>query len=585
MTDGPPSGEAAALGGGSAPGDAAGWRSLVRQPTLGHLLVFAAYLVLWTGVSWPLACVPFSTRLVTRQFDIYPSMWLVDAAPGTFPGMVSAGSAWPVHELLARVDSYLLLGIGWINHGALSGQAVCSLLAWLGVPISAAVAERCARDGFNVDRPWSLIAGLCYAFSGIAATALLEGHVYHLLNPWLPLIWWAWQRGATADGVRCGLVIGAGFAGALYTTAYFGLFALALLVMLTLDSPAVARRVAPGVAAVALPAGLYYMWLFRISSRFLDTDATSAAYYLRMGTVSASQFIGWDPSSELTSHSLTAALPLMGLPLAIGVLAVGRRSRVLPLLLGLGGVLLALGRTWRFDPSDPGFDLPVDLLLFPQLAWFRFPVRALWLTGLVVGVQAARTLGAMGPRSRWLGAGALLLATVDAVVGPGLPWRLQGPLAGGPTAYAAVPKGLAVLDLWAQPADRSSGEIEMWARNLTCYYSGLHGHPTPEVCIGTGVKSPREVLDSWLTGRLLSGEADGTVVTTLADMGFGGVAVHLDMYRPVDAAFLRESLATLFGAPISESLDGGEHVVVFGVPPGESGADPVALYRRIAGSK
>ncbi|MSP54758.1 MAG: hypothetical protein EXR69_04000 [Myxococcales bacterium] len=561
------------------------WRERAREPLVGHVLVFCAYLALWTVVSWPLACAPFSTRLVTRQFDLYPSMWLVEAAPGTFPLMVSVGSAWPVHELLARADSYVLLVIGWINHGALSGQTVCSLLAWLGVPISAAVAERCARDGFSVDRPWSLIAGLCYAFSGIAATALLEGHLYHLLNPWLPLIWWVWQRGVTEDGVRCGMVIGVGFAGALFTTAYFGLFALALLVMLAVDAPSVARRVAPGVAVVALPAGLYYLWLFRVASRFLDTDATSAAHYLRMGTVSASQFIGWDPASDLTSHSLTSALPLMGLPLAIGVLAVGRRTRVLPLLLGLGAVLLALGRTWRFDPADAGFDLPVDALLVPQLAWFRFPVRALWLTGLVVGVQAARTLGAIGPRSRWLGGGALLLATVDAVVGPGLPWRLQRPLASVPSAYTSVREGAAVLDLWAQPADRSSGEIEMWARNLTCYYSGVHGHPTPEVCIGTGVKSPREVLESWLTGRILGGKADGTEVDSLAGMGFGGIAFHVDLYRPADAAFLRQSLGELFGAPISESLDGGEHIVVFGVPAVEGESDAVAVYRRIAGSK
>ncbi len=550
-----------------------------QRAVLGHLAVFGAYWLLWTLVSWPLALTPFTDRLATRQFDLYPSIWLVDTAPSAFPNMVSLGSGWPFHEVLTRADSYILLLLGWLNLGILPGATVCALLAWIGVPLSAWFAERCAGDGFGVARPWSLIAGLCYGFSGVAATALLEGHVYQLLNPWLPMLWWAWQRAQKSDGVRGGLLIGAAFAGALYTTAYFGVFALALLVMLSLDAPKVAQRVAPGVAAVALPASLYYIWLFRMSSRFHDTDATSSAYYLRMGTVSASQLIGWTPVSDIASHSLTGALPLMGIPLALGVISCSRRTRALPMLLALLCVCCALGRTWHWDPTDAGFDLPVDSLLFSQLAYFRFPVRALWLGTLVIGVLAARTLGAIGPRSVWMGRGALLLATIDAVVGPGLPWRLTSPVAGMPSAYLATPEGKAVLDLWAQPADRSSGEMEMWSRNLTCYYAGQHGRPTPEVCIGTGVRSPREILDAWVTQRALAGDKGVETATILADLGYGGVVVHADLYRPVDATSLEEGLQDALGPAIAESRDGGEHVIVYGVPASVGSPDPTTVWK------
>ncbi len=551
-----------------------------------HVAVFGAYLALWTAVSWPLAAVPIlGDRVVTRQFDLYPSMWLVDAAPGTFPRMISMGSAWPFHELLTRVDSYVLLMIGWVNHGFLSGATVCALVAWLGVPISAFVAERCAGDGFNVDRPWSLIAGLCYGFSGVAATALLEGHVFHLLNPWLPLMWWGWQRALTADGVRSGLVVGVGFAGALYTSAYFGVFGLILLVFLAVDAPRVAQRVAPGVAAVALPVGLYYLWLFHLSSRFQDADATSSAYYLRMGTVAASDLLGWAQGADVSAHSLTGALPLMGIPLALGVVATGRRTRAMPLFLALFGILCALGRTWHLDPGDAGLDLPVDRFLFPALAFFRFPVRALWLTGLAIGVQAARTLGATAARAPWLSRGALLLAGVDAIVGPGLPWRTSVAVAGLPSAYNAAPAGQAVLDLWAQPADHSSGDIAMWSRNLTCYYAGLHHRPTPEVCIGTGVRSPREVLDGWLTQHVLADPADQGAAWTLTQLGIGAVAVHLDLYREGDAASLRQGLETLLGPPLAESTDAGDHLVVYGVPAGDGSGDPVAAYLKLTSGK
>lgn len=552
----------------------------LARPAVAHVAVFGAYWALWTLISWPLALTPFTGRLATRQFDLYPSIWLVDTAPSAFPNMVSEGTAWPLHELLSRADSYVLLLLGWLNLGILSGATICALVAWIGVPLSAWVAERCAGDGFGVARPWSLIAGLCYGFSGVAATAMLEGHVYHLFNPWLPMMWWAWQRAQTSDGVRSGLYIGAAFVGALYTTAYFGVFAIALLVMLSLEAPKVAQRVAPSVAAVAVPAGLYYVWLFRMSSRFQDTDATSSAYFLRMGTVSASQLIGWDPLSDISSHSLTGALPLMALPLALGAIAAVRRIRLLPFVLAALCICVALGRTWRWDPSDAGFDLPVDTLLFGQLAYFRFPVRALWLANLVIGVQAARTLGALGPRSVWLGRGALLLATVDAIVGPGLPWRLASPVAGVPSAYFATPEGKAVLDLWAQPADRSSGEMEMWARNLTCYYAGQHGRPTPEVCIGTGIRSPREVLDAWVTQRALAGDKAVETATTLADLGYGGVAVHEDLYRPVDAEALKVGLEAALGPAIAESSDGGEHVVIYGVPASTGTPDPRTVWRQ-----
>lgn len=550
----------------------------------GHAAVFLGYLALWAAVSWPLAAAPWTAGLATRQFDLYPSIWLVDAAPAAFPRMVSTASAWPAQELLTRADSYVLLLIGWLNHGLLPGATVCALLALLGVPLSAWCAERCASDGFGVPRPWSLLAGLAYAFSGIAATALLEGHVYHLLNPWLPLVWWAWARATRADGLRHGLTIGAAFAGALYTTAYFGLFALALIVVLALDNPRVARRVAPGVAAVAVPAGLYYLWLFRISSRFLDTDATSPALFLRMGTVAAAQLIGWSPDADVAWHSITGALPLMAVPLALGVHAVARKTRFWPTALAVLCVAVALGRTWRWEPADAGFDWPVDGLLFPQLAYFRFPVRALWLAGLVFGVQGARTLAVIAEQAPRLAAGALGLALVDAVVGPGLPWRLAAPVAGVPSAYAQAPEGKAVLDLWARPGDGSSGEFEMWARNLTCYYAAQHGRPTPEVCIGTGVRSPREVLDAFLTARLLATEAPATdtrcreAVQALADMGIGAVALHADLYRPADAAALRVALTALMGAPAT-SADGGEHLEVYTVPGAAHPGDPLQVYR------
>ena len=59
----------------------------------------------------------------------------------------------------------------------------------LGTALNAFTAERSAASDLGVGRPASLLAGIAYGYSGIAGNVILEGHVYHLLNPWLPLLW------------------------------------------------------------------------------------------------------------------------------------------------------------------------------------------------------------------------------------------------------------------------------------------------------------------------------------------------------------------------------------------------------------
>lgn len=549
-----------------------------------HLGVFLSYLAVSAAWSWP-TCLVWRDVLVTRQFDLYPAIWLVDRAPEAFPRLFTQLSAWPMGESLTRADSFVLLALGWLVHGLVPARVVCALLVWVGPALSAFVAERCAGDGFGVARPWSWVAGGVFGFSGIAATACLEGHVYQLLDPWLPLMWWAWVRSTRAWG---GFGVGLAFAGALYSSAYMGVLAVALLGVLAVSDLGKALRLAPATAVFALPAGLWYVHLFERAGGFADGERIDPARILVDGTIPLSGLAGWSPVTDLVGHSMSAPVGWMGfwLLLFAPVVLKDERGWRLPMLLALGTLVFALGRLIRWDFGDPGTEVGGGWLTgLPGLTLFRFPVRATPLYYLVAGVVGARVLGRLAEAVPRAAGAAIGLVVLDAVVGTGLPWRLGTPTAAVPSAYAAAPQGEAILDLYGRPADRSGGEMELWARALSCYYQTGHHRPILEVCLGTGVESPRELADRWLVRQLLGGTVEETAAGDLGALGVGAVAVHVETYRPADLVALQEALVGLLGAPLATSEDGGETVVLYRVPPGSSGTMETAWARVQAGGR
>lgn len=543
---------------------------------LGHVAVLGLYLALSAAWSWPTAAFD-PTVLVTRHFDLYPAIWLLHHAPDTFPGLATDQTGYPYGETLARADSYVWYGLGALSGRLLAPATLAAVLTVIGPALGAFAAERCAGDGFGVPRPWSLFAGVAYGFAGVGTVALLEGHVFHLLHPWLPALWWAWARDRPLAG---GLAVGLAFAGALFTSAYFGLLAVVLLAALAAADARRALRHAPAVALVALPAGLWYLRLFEAGGRFGDGEPLATERFLRMGTVSLSGLAGWSPGVDEAHHALAAPLgftTLFLLVLAPVVLrgASGWRG---PWALAWLSIPVALGRTVRLEEGVELVDWPLDALVaLPGMAFFRFPLRGLWLWALVGGVVGARVLAALVAEARpaW-GGGVLAAATLEMVAAPALACRLDRVPAAAPSAYAAAPADRPVLDLFGRPVDHSGGEVEMWARNLGCYYQVHHRRPLLEVCIGTAVDSPREVAQRFLFRRLDRPDA----YQRLAELGVGALAVHLDFFTAADGAYLEAALTRALGPPVA-SDDGGERLLVY-VLPATPGADRRAAWAIVA---
>lgn len=494
-----------------------------------------------------------------------------------------ADSGFPIGESLERADSFLLLFLSWLLNGFFEPVILVKLMTVIGPVLNAMAAEGMARDGFGVRRPWSLMAGVVYGFSGISAVAVLEGHPWYLLQPWLPGIVWAWVRSADSDAPwRWGLVAGVCWVGCLLTSAYFGIFGLVLLGALAIAEPRRTVLMAGGLVGVSLPVGIAYSWMFLEGGRWSQPTATGTEMLLRMGSTTLAGLATWSEASDLSDHSLCAPVGWAGFFCLLFAPVILRREREWRIFFGLAlfSLVAMLGRSIRWDTGIPWMDWPIERLLgVPGLSFFRFPIRFGWLYALSTGLVAAQVLEALAralPRNRVLVV--LGLAFLDAGPGLALSWRLREVVAAMPDAYQKAPSGRAILDLFGRSVHHS-GELEMWAQNLACYYQAFHQRPILDVCLGTMITSPRHVVDHWLTRSVMTEPMEG-VGRQLGELGIGTVALHADWYRPVDLLALQKGLRTSLGEPVAESYDGGEHLLVWVVEE-VVGADPVAAWERI----
>jgi len=534
--------------------------------------------------SWPLAIT--EEVHLSRQWDLYTLLWVIHATDSLDASLHTTLSAWPLGQHLNRADSFVLLLFARLWPG--SEMSLVRLVTLTGPVLSGWAAERFAARALGASWPWSLIAGLAFAFSGLAATALLEGHVYMLFIPWLPLLGWAWVRamgpeGRALDGFLAGLM----WTLCLLTSAYIGIAASLLVVLLARRGAWAPRLTA---AAVAVPAGLLYLSLFVQSGggQRLDAGGYTIPHteILSAGSARLGTLIGWNSDIDLFFHSLAPRLGAVILGLSLLAPVVLRRV-ALPwrrmLAMAILCVLLSLGSTVQFFHHD--LELPWLLAPFgglPGLSFFHFPARLLHIAVLALGAVAALVATRLHRRVGWLALPLLAMAVIDALAGSGAPLRSGRVPVHIPAAYLQAPPG-AILEMFPR-FNTNNGDMENYINNLTCSYQRLHNRPLLNLCIGTALRTgPRWQVSGWLFDALLDRAPDERIPDTLGALGIGSVVLHPDLFQPSDRGFLREGLVATLGEPLAESMV-GEHVVLFAVPP-DPAADPEAMYAAISAAE
>jgi hypothetical protein len=551
-----------------------------------HGLTVLFFLAVSVGFSWPLAADPTQIH-ITQQFDIYSLVWLAQAMGSDDAGWTFARTAWPMGEPLNRIDSFVLAGMAWAGGSGVDPWWYPAALILLGPVLSAWAAEHFARVHLGADWPWSLIAGMAFAFSGMAATAVLEGHVYVLLVPWLPLLAGAWMRVVGGQGGwGLGVMSGLWWALCLLTSAYIGIGATLIVILLGLGglwSRTVSWRGVWAAAGVALPVGAVYTWAFAsagASSRALSaTTAGESTVVMDAGALHLDSLAGWHGLTDPGMHSMTGTIGFTALALAMFApfLARGDRRLMWCLVMGLGALLLALGTRLQLVQDD----LRIFWLLHP-LSWspdlssfFQFPGRLMWVAGLGLGAAAAVAGTVLARRHGLLLAAPLLLFSIgDVLLTTGMPIRGQVVRHGSPVVYEMVPPDRAVLDLIPEFLPMQS-DLALYVNNLGCSHQGAHRRALASRCLGTTLGTgPRAVVGSWLSESVLGEAVDGAaVVSELEALGFGAVVMHPDLYSPGDRASLVQGLEAALGPPAVISTDGGEHLVMYALP----GDGPVDL--------
>lgn len=515
-------------------------------------LFWAALATAWT---WP--ALRAGSHLVGRHFDTLGTAWSISAAPRLLrEGLIDPLTAFPELADYRAFDSFLLLplasALAWLDPARAHGW-----LQILGLALSAWAAEGFARE-VGARRPWTLLAGISFAFSGLAAWALLEGHVYHLFNPWLPLFARAWWRALhTRQTPLWGALAALGFVATLLTTGYLGMSAALVAVLFFAGAVHKRRAWLPAVTAAVVVAPFAAAYVHLMGSAGAAREVSRVQ--LQLGSASLLRLAGPTPELDRAEHS--SGLALCAVSVALCLLAPrlikGWKSLLLPALVAL---LLGLGPALQLG-DGLAIPLPLGWLADGPLgSLVRFPARLMWVCALCLGALAARVATELEHRR---GTPLLLvMALVGVFVVQRVPWRQAERPAALPSVYALAEGP--VLDFFPE-AMNPNGEQDAWFTGIACWYQARHGLPIADDCVAVPVEnSPRVRLSRELAQDLLLQRDEAR--ERLETEGFVALAVHPDSFREADRARLQGWLPTL--GSVHEGQDGADRVwmVLLGDP-------------------
>ncbi len=534
-------------------------------------ILWFVFAVAWT---WPAALA--GPDIVGLHFDALGTVWVIDAAHRLGFALRDAFTVWPIGVTYSAIDSWVLLPLAWMG-AKLNAALVHGWIQVVGVAVSAFAASRFARE-VGARSPYDLLAGLCFMGSGLTAAALLEGHVYQVFNPWMPLMgMYLWRCSQPDANIKHGVAAGVFFACSLFTSGYIGLAA--GLMGLGLGLPSLFRshsRIPVACSGlIAVVVGYFYIDLFAAAHTPGAANASTEA--LRKGSLALTSM--GPPSMEVDRAGHSWALAISSSMVALAIVAWRLRTAGARRLLfvAVTTIFIAMGPEWALglSPDEPMITSPLaPLWEIPAVEFLRWPGRLMWSALLVLAVLAAVGLtqiaGRLGHRT---GVGLLVLLVLEAFIMVGLPFR-QSTISGEIPEVYQEDSG-AVYDLVGQGINQSA-EIDSWVNATLCQYQTVHSRSISKDCVRCRTGSSRDLsedcapegsaradLNRWITSRLYEGNVEA-VMTRLRSLNFTSLAVHLDWIRKSDRMRLQHSLSSL--NPLIET-DIGEGLYMYAIDP------------------
>lgn len=506
--------------------------------------------------SWPMVPALFQDVLVQGNFDGFGSGWLLWA-------LGPADQSLPT-----RTDTFTFAAVGGALAHAVSPAAAYHLSSLLGLVVSVIAAAWVAGRVLGLGLAGQLIAGVATSLGPLSGTAVTEGHGGWLLAPGLPLLLGACLHRSERPWRSAALVVGAGVLCALQS-GYVAVMAGTVVAVLLGPRPRALMRVA---ALAAGPALLY--------AQLVLTDAQDGVAGALPWSWYVDQLAALPPSDVATLDTLLGAPPRSGLLLHGARHALGGGlllgGLLVPLLrrdpiglrlaaVGLLGLVLALGPELVLTALEGGPEgvgpLPFAwaVALAPPLALFRFPVRFLWLWSAAAGLGTARSLGWLRGRSPVLAAALGVLVIVECLVLGMRPAENRSTRASVPSATDVLRPADVVLDLW--PLHAPGHPLGLELKELGCWSQTVHGARLPVPCLDVAVdRAPLYPLHRALAQALAGGTAPPP---ELEGFEITAVAWRPDAAAPELRDRVGATLTEWWGPAVAESLDAGEHVLLF----------------------
>ena len=471
--------------------------------------------------------------------DALGSYWMIGRS-GVWDGFFDSTTQFPIGTDYRSLDSYTL----WLSAQVLSflePHALYGLWIVLGPALSGCSAELLARE-CDVKAPWSLMAGLVFAFSGLVQNALLEGQIYQTLLVGLPCLVisirrflasgtfsWLWWMGSVFSFALC-----------MFTSSYIGASALLLMLGWWLGSKGWKDIRTVYVILGILPV----LWFQYQSMSSVDGLGVRDAMKVSIGSLSWDNFWGASPEMFRERHSIALGLSIVGCVLSmLSITSMIRKKQMTKWtpLLCMGGVslLFAMGPTWHIDAETGWTFFAMEWIYgLPGVSSIGFPIRLAQPFVLMMAVLSAFGLQRLVkqtpiamvllPLAFWN------LDTMDFSNRQKV-WPIDAPV------LETVPEGAAIFTLYPEAYDRIQGsdaDIELYMQDCVAQVS--HGHPISNHCISVDVHGSQS---KHLQQKILSAIVEHrSVWEILEPLGIQHLLIYPEWFLPNDRERVQRAL-------------------------------------------
>ena len=492
--------------------------TIAKQPPAWTTPIFFAILsFLWVGWNKGLAGV---------QYDTLGTYWFADRA-STWNGLFDPNTNWPQGVEYKRLDSFVFFFVS-ILFQWLPTSFWLPFFSIAAMTFSGWAAAKFAQE-LGATRQASWLAGITFIFHGLTASALLEGHVYHLFLPWLPLcLIFAWRSTKTQKSTKNAVYTALLWFFCLLTSAYLGLATtIAVVLIWTFRQGWTIKPTYVGIGCIAV-LSMAYMILYTGGQEISNgRDVTS----MMIGSINLSNFLGFTPQVDQELHAQSLGILAIPLFLALGahLYTYKRQDTHILWIIAIISICFAFGCFVSFASVTPIFPMP--LLWLSDLPLFRsigFPIRLSWPFLLCIGVLSS--LAASKIRYVYI---IIVLCVAEIFLSSQLQTRQQQIPYTIPDVYNKV-HGVSLELYPITPSGQQHSDLPMWFSAYSCFFQTQHHQPIAENCISTISNSHNRIpISNNFVQHILAGNAL-QAWTILKENQFSHIMLYPDLYTSGD---------------------------------------------------